>query len=148
LVSRVFGAWGRGSAVWCCCFGERPRASSPRPFRPLDTPSHPHPHPPKPPKQQLDLYAPWCGKCRMISPLVEELAAKHAAEIDFVKLDTTAEPVEAIAAQELGVKALPAFHFYGGDGKPALPAVTGYKRRPLEEAVAALVEATTTGGGK
>jgi thiol-disulfide isomerase/thioredoxin len=103
------------------------------------------PDPPPKQQQQLDLFAPWCGKCRMISPLVEELAAKHSTTVDFVKLDTTAEPVEAIA-QELGVKALPAFHFYGADGKPALPAVTGYKRRPLEEAVAELL--VTTGGGK
>jgi len=83
--------------------------------------------------------SPWCGKCRMISPLLEELAAKHP-DIVFAKLDTTAEPVEAIAA-ELGVKALPAFHFYGGDGSVARPPVMGYKRRPLEEAVESMAAA-------
>lgn len=74
----------------------------------------------------------------MISPLLEELQSKHPG-IVFAKLDTTAEPVEPIAA-ELGVKALPAFHFYGADGKPALQPVTGYKRRPLEEAVTQLAQ--------
>lgn len=77
--------------------------------------------------------APWCGKCRMLGPFVSELADKHP-ELTFVKLDSSAEAVEPIA-QELGVKALPATHFYGSDGKPALPPITGYKRRPLEEAV-------------
>jgi peroxiredoxin (alkyl hydroperoxide reductase subunit C) len=89
--------------------------------------------------------APWCGKCKQLSPYIVELAEKHPG-LTFVKMDSTAEPVEQIA-QELGVKALPATHFYGSDGKPALPPITGYKRRPLEEAVAKLAEVASTGGG-
>jgi thiol-disulfide isomerase/thioredoxin len=80
--------------------------------------------------------APWCGKCKQLSPFITELAERHPG-LRFAKLDSTAEPVEAVA-QELGVKALPATHFYGADGKQALPPITGYKRRPLEEAVAEL----------
>ncbi len=64
--------------------------------------------------------APWCGKCRMIAPFVEELAQKHP-ELSFAKFDTTAEPLEGLSA-ELGVKALPVFKFFkDGKGGPAVP---------------------------
>ena len=75
--------------------------------------------------------------CRMISPHVESLQRKHP-DIKFVKFDTTNEAGELDKlSAELSVKALPAFRFFL-DGKEVLPEVTGYKKRPLEEAVSKL----------
>lgn len=86
----------------------------------------------------VDYMAPWCGKCRMIAPLVSELAAKHP-DLAFVKVDTTLEPLAGLA-EEVGVKALPAFKFFRG-GKEVVDQVVGYKRKPLEVAVEKLARA-------
>jgi thioredoxin 1 len=36
----------------------------------------------------VDLWAPWCGPCRMVGPVIEELSAEFAGKISFGKLNT------------------------------------------------------------
>jgi thioredoxin 2 len=45
----------------------------------------------------VDFWAPWCGPCRMVSPLVEQLGREHAGRLKVVKLDVDGAP--AIAAR-------------------------------------------------
>jgi thioredoxin 1 len=40
----------------------------------------------------VDFWAPWCGPCRMVAPLVEKLAVKHAGHAKFLKLNTDDNP--------------------------------------------------------
>ena len=36
----------------------------------------------------VDFWAPWCGPCRMVAPIVEELSDEYAGKVKFVKLNT------------------------------------------------------------
>jgi thioredoxin len=52
----------------------------------------------------LDMWAAWCGPCRMVSPIVDELAGEYAGRIKVGKLDVDAEPGIAAA---FGVGSIP-----------------------------------------
>ncbi len=41
----------------------------------------------------VDYWADWCGPCKQISPIIEELAATHGDKVTFVKMDTNTNPV-------------------------------------------------------
>jgi thioredoxin 2 len=43
----------------------------------------------------LDMWAPWCGPCRMITPLMEELAMEMAGRVRFAKLNVDENPATA-----------------------------------------------------
>jgi thioredoxin len=43
----------------------------------------------------IDFYADWCGPCKMVSPIIEQLDKDFDGKIDFYKVDTEAEPVLA-----------------------------------------------------
>jgi thioredoxin 2 len=45
----------------------------------------------------VDYWAAWCGPCRMISPVLEDLARRHAGQLKVVKVDVDANP--GLAAQ-------------------------------------------------
>jgi len=52
----------------------------------------------------VDFWADWCGPCKMLAPVIEELAAEHTGEVKFAKLDTDANP---FSAEAYGISAIP-----------------------------------------
>lgn len=58
----------------------------------------------------VDWFAPWCGPCRMISPVFERLASRFS-DVTFIKVDTEASPANAQLAAENQITAYPTFHF-------------------------------------
>ena len=45
----------------------------------------------------VDLWAPWCGPCRMIAPVLEDLAARHAGHVKVVKVNVGQEAAAGCA---------------------------------------------------
>ena len=56
----------------------------------------------------IDFYADWCGPCKMIAPVLEELAAEYAGEIYIYKIDTEKEQELAGA---FGIRSIPSILF-------------------------------------
>jgi thioredoxin 1 len=52
----------------------------------------------------VDFWAPWCGPCRMIAPVVEELASENAGSVKVGKLNVDEAP---LSAQSYGVNSIP-----------------------------------------
>ncbi|HPI87425.1 MAG TPA: thioredoxin domain-containing protein, partial [Bacteroidales bacterium] len=65
----------------------------------------------------VDFYADWCRPCRMIAPIMEELAAEYEGKIDIYKVDTDDE--RELAAV-FGIQSLPSVLFIPMTGKPSL----------------------------
>ncbi len=69
----------------------------------------------------VDFWAPWCGPCRMLGPIVEKVASAHAEKAKFVKLNTDENPSIAGQYQVSGIPCLILFK----DGQP-VNRIVGY----------------------
>ena len=59
----------------------------------------------------VDFWADWCGPCKQVSPIIEELANAHGDKVRFVKMDTNTNPVTPANNHVLG---LPTIQVYVG----------------------------------
>ena len=62
----------------------------------------------------VDFWAPWCGPCRMVAPVVEELSDDYDGRVKFVKLNTDENPV---VAGKYGIRSIPTLLVFKG-GEP------------------------------
>lgn len=65
----------------------------------------------------IDFYADWCGPCKMVSPILEEVSKEYAGKINVYKVDT--EEQQDLAAM-FGIRSIPSMLFVPKDGKPQM----------------------------
>jgi thioredoxin 1 len=59
----------------------------------------------------VDFWAEWCGPCRQVSPILEEIASEHADKLEIVKLNVDENPR---TAADYGVTSIPTMNVYAG----------------------------------
>ena len=74
----------------------------------------------------IDFYADWCGPCKMVHPILEELSKEYDGKIKIYQIDTEAEQELAAA---FGIRSIPSLLFCPAEGQPqmaqgALPKAT------------------------
>ncbi len=86
----------------------------------------------------VDFWAPWCGPCRAIAPVVEQLAEEYAGQVGFAKLNTDDNQRTAI---KYGVMAIPTLLLFRGGNEVAR--ITGVQpKAALKRQIDSVVGAT------
>ncbi len=79
----------------------------------------------------IDFWAPWCGPCRMVGPVLEELSEEYKGKVNIYKVNTDEE-------QELGavfgIRSIPSILFVPMAGQPKM-AVGALPKEALKEAI-------------
>jgi thioredoxin 1 len=70
----------------------------------------------------VDFWAPWCGPCRMVAPIVDELSTEYEGKVIFYKVNTDDNQV---TARTYGIMSIPALMIFK-DGKP-VSNIVGYR---------------------
>jgi thioredoxin 1 len=65
----------------------------------------------------IDFYADWCGPCKMVAPILEELSEEYKGKIDIYKVDTEEEQE---LASVFGIRSIPSLLFVPKNGQPKM----------------------------
>jgi thioredoxin len=65
----------------------------------------------------IDFYADWCGPCKMVAPVLEELSKEYEGRLIIYKVNTD---VEQELSAVFGIQSIPTMLFIGADGEPMM----------------------------
>ena len=65
----------------------------------------------------IDFYADWCGPCKALAPVLDQLSEEYEGKIDIYKIDTEAEQELAAA---FAIRSIPSMLFCPADGQPQM----------------------------
>ena len=77
----------------------------------------------------VDFWAEWCGPCRAVGPILDQIAAEHSEKLSIVKLNVDDNPETAM---KYGITSIPAMKVYRGG--EVVKTVIGAKPKPALEA--------------
>lgn len=83
----------------------------------------------------VDFWADWCAPCKVVAPVVEELASVYDGKVKFAKVDVEANPV---TASNYGIRSIPTLLFFK-DGKPIQQVVGAVPKQVLQEQIDAIL---------
>ena len=83
----------------------------------------------------VDFWAPWCGPCRMIAPVIEELASDYDGKANICKVNTDEEQDIAV---KFGIRSIPTIMFFK-DGKMVDQVVGAQSKQALAQKIDALL---------
>lgn len=81
----------------------------------------------------VDFWAPWCGPCKMIAPILEELSSKVGDQLTIAKINVDDNPA---TAREYGIMSIPTLMMF----KDGVPSGSYVGLRPLDELEALVKE--------
>lgn len=84
----------------------------------------------------VDCWAPWCGPCRKLSPIIEELASDYANGVKIAKLNVDENPV---TASQYGVHSIPTILFFK-DGKLVQRLVGALPKEEIERNLLSIIK--------
>lgn len=67
----------------------------------------------------IDFYADWCGPCKFVAPILEELSDEYKGKVDIYKVDTE---VEQELSAVFGIRSIPSLLFVPKTGQPMMQA--------------------------
>lgn len=79
----------------------------------------------------IDFYADWCGPCKMVAPILEELAEEYQGRINIYKVDT--EDQQELASV-FGIRSIPSMLFCPTEGEPQM-AMGALPKQSLTQAI-------------
>lgn len=79
----------------------------------------------------IDFWAPWCGPCRMVGPVIDELSKEYNGKVNFYKVNTDEEQELAGA---FGIRSIPSLLFVPVSGQPKM-AVGALPKEGMKEAI-------------
>jgi thioredoxin len=65
----------------------------------------------------IDFYADWCGPCKMVAPILEELSNEYEGKLVIYKVNTD---IEQELSAVFGIQSIPTMLFIGADGEPMM----------------------------
>ena len=79
----------------------------------------------------VDFWAPWCGPCHAVAPVLDRIVAERSGELDLVKVNIDEEPE---LAARFGISSIPTIVLFA-DGRPVAGAVGARGKAQLEKAL-------------
>ena len=79
----------------------------------------------------IDFYADWCGPCKMVAPILEELSSEYTVKLDIYKVDT--EDQHELSAL-FGIQSIPSLLFVPKEGQPRM-AMGALPKETLKKAI-------------